>query len=76
MMFQKVKSMAISKKYSYDYWDGKRQFGYGGYKYDGGGSIAKKLVKKYQLKNSKVLDIGGKGHLIYELSKLLTAKYI
>ena len=68
MMFQKVKSMAISKKYSHDYWDGKRQFGYGGYKYDGRWKhIAKKLVKKYKLnKNSKILDIGcGKGHLIY-----------
>jgi len=79
MMFQKVKSMTISKKYSYDYWDGKRQYGYGGYKYDGRWKhIAKKLVKKYQLnKNSKILDIGcGKGHLIYELSKLLKSKNI
>ena len=79
MMFQKVKSMTISKKYSYDYWDGKRQYGYGGYKYDGRWKhIAKKLAKKYQLnKNSKILDIGcGKGHLIYELSKLLKSKNI
>ena len=79
MMFQKVKSMTISKKYSYDYWDGKRQYGYGGYKYDGRWNhIAKKLIKKYKLnKNSKILDIGcGKGHLIYELSKLLKSKNI
>ena len=79
MMFQKVKSMAVSKKYSYDYWDGKRQYGYGGYVYDGRwNSVAKKLIEKYKLnKNSKVLDIGcGKGHLIYELSKLLNSKNI
>ena len=51
--------MAISKKYSYDYWDGKRQFGYGGYKYDGRWKhIAKKLLKVSIKKNSKVLDIG------------------
>ena len=37
--------MAISKKYSYDY-GMKRQFGYGGYKYDGRWKhIAKKLLK-------------------------------
>ena len=29
----KVVSMNKSKKYGFDYWDGKRKFGYGGYKY-------------------------------------------
>ena len=30
---------------SYDYWDGKRQYGYGGYVYDGRwNSVAKKLI--------------------------------
>ena len=32
MTNSKVKSMKISKKYSFDYWDGKRSYGYGGYK--------------------------------------------
>ena len=25
--------MKIAKKYSYDYWDGNRKYGYGGYKF-------------------------------------------
>ena len=79
MTNSKVKSMKISKKYSFDYWDGKRSYGYGGYKYDGRWqAIAKKIIKKYKLtKNSRVLDIGcGKGHLVYELSKILNSKKI
>ena len=30
---QKIKCMKVAKKYEYDYWDGKRKYGYGGYKY-------------------------------------------
>ena len=33
MINNKVACMKIAKKYSYDYWDGDRKFGYGGYKY-------------------------------------------
>ena len=29
----KVKCMKVAKKYSKDYWDGDRKFGYGGYFY-------------------------------------------
>jgi cyclopropane fatty-acyl-phospholipid synthase-like methyltransferase len=79
MADQKIKSMGISKKYAFDYWDGSRRFGYGGYKYDGRWkTVAKKLIKKYKLnKNSKILDIGcGKGHLIFELSKILNSKNV
>ena len=79
MMNNKVHSMKISKKYEFDYWDGKRQFGYGGYKYDGRWkNIAKKIINKYKLnKYSKIIDIGcGKGHLVYELTKLLNSKNI
>lgn len=79
MMNQKVKCMKTSKKYSFDYWDGKRSYGYGGYYYDGRWKeIAKKIIKKYKLnKYSKVLDVGcGKGHLVYELSKILNSKKI
>ena len=35
MIDQKINTMKISKKYSYDYWDGNRKYGYGGYRYDG-----------------------------------------
>jgi len=79
MMNQKVKCMKTSKKYSFDYWDGKRSYGYGGYYYDGRWKeIAQKIIKKYKLnKYSKVLDVGcGKGHLVYELSKILNSKKI
>ncbi len=68
---EKIKSMNVAKKYGKDFWDGKRQFGYGGYKYIPGRwrSVAKKIIKKYNLKpGSKVLDVGcGKGFLIYEM---------
>ena len=46
MVNKKVKSMVTSKKYSFDYWDGSRSYGYGGYKYDGRWkNVAKKLLK-------------------------------
>ena len=79
MLNDKVNSMKISKKYEYDYWDGSRQYGYGGYRYDGRWkSVAKKIIKKYRLNSkSRVIDIGcGKGYLIYELSKILKSKNI
>ncbi len=75
MISQKVRSMKISKKYDRDYWDGKRDYGYGGYKYiqDYHKPLAKKLIKTYELNNnSKILDIGcGKGFLLYEIKKIL-----
>ena len=33
MINEKVKSMKKARKFEYDYWDGKRNYGYGGYKY-------------------------------------------
>ena len=63
----------VAKKYGKDYWDGKRKFGYGGYKYIPGRwkSVAKKIIKTYNLKpGSRVIDIGcGKGFLLYEFKK-------
>ena len=71
MMDEKVKCMKIAKKYGRDYWDGKRKYGYGGYKYIPGRwkAEAKKIIKTYNLKpGSKVLDVGcGKGFLLYEM---------
>jgi ubiquinone/menaquinone biosynthesis C-methylase UbiE len=74
MMNEKVKCMRIAKKYGKDYWDGDRKYGYGGYTYDGRWKIvAQKLIKTYKLTNkSSVLDVGcGKGHLLFEILKLL-----
>ena len=79
MLNKKIHAMQISKKYDFNYWDGNRMYGYGGYKYDGRwADVAKKIIKKYRLNSkSKVLDIGcGKGFLVYELSKLLKSKNI
>ena len=76
----KIYSMKISKKYAFDYWDGDRQYGYGGYKYirNYHKLVAEKLIQDYSLnKHSKILDIGcGKGFLIYEIKKILKCKKI
>ena len=75
MLNNKVLCMKTSKKYGFDYWDGDRKFGYGGYKYIEGyfTKLAKKIIKKYNLNNdSKILDIGcGKGYLLFEIKKIL-----
>jgi ubiquinone/menaquinone biosynthesis C-methylase UbiE len=75
MFNKKVECMKVSKKYGYDYWDGNRKYGYGGYKFIPGRweKVAKKLVDIYKLKNtSKILDVGcGKGFLLYEIKKIL-----
>ena len=75
MISKKVECMTVSKKYGYDYWDGDRKFGYGGYKYIPGRweQVAKKFIKKYKLNNqSNILDLGcGKGFLLFEIKKIL-----
>tara|TARA_B100001989_G_C24521503_1_gene456113 strand:+ start:339 stop:1004 length:666 start_codon:yes stop_codon:yes gene_type:complete len=71
----KVYCMGIAQKYSKDYWDGNRRYGYGGYKYIEGRwrLMAKKLIRDYNLtEKSKILDIGcGKGYLLYEIQKII-----
>ena len=62
--------IAISKEFGFDYWDGDRIYGYGGYKYDSRWQkVAERLVSHYKLKeNYKVLDVGcGKGFLVKDL---------
>lgn len=74
MVDDKIACMEKSKLYGYDYWDGDRRFGYGGYKYDGRWrSVAEDLIEQYHLSNdSKILDVGcGKAFLLYELKQLL-----
>jgi len=74
MVDDKVACMLKAKEYEFDYWDGDRRYGYGGYRYDGRWkTVAETLIKEYQLgPKAKVLDIGcGKAHLIHELKLLL-----
>jgi ubiquinone/menaquinone biosynthesis C-methylase UbiE len=75
MKDEKAKCMAVAKKYDFDYWDGDRRFGYGGYKYIEGRwkPVAEKLINNYKLDNSSsVLDIGcGKAFLLHELKLIL-----
>lgn len=79
MTDDKVHCMIKAKKYGFDYWDGDRRFGYGGYTYDGRWrNVAKELIRLYKLpKTAKILDVGcGKAHLLYELKMLLPKSYL
>jgi ubiquinone/menaquinone biosynthesis C-methylase UbiE len=74
MVDDKIKCMSKAKEYEFDYWDGDRRYGYGGYKYDGRWKeIALDLVNEYNLKDGcSILDVGcGKAFLLYELKQLL-----
>ena len=75
MVDEKVHCMEKAKEYEFDYWDGDRRFGYGGYKYLAGRwkPVAEAFIDKYGLtNNSSVLDVGcGKAYLLYELKLLL-----
>src|SRR4051812_38123463 len=72
----KVQCMMKAKEYEFDYWDGDRRFGYGGYRYDGRWkTVAEQLIEIYQLRDdARILDVGcGKGFLLHELKQLLPA---
>lgn len=72
--FDKGECAAIAKQYGFDYWDGERQYGYGGYRYDGRWKVvAERMIEHYKLKpDASILDIGcGKGFLLYEFKQLL-----
>ena len=63
----------ISREYGKMYFDGPREYGYGGYNYDGRWiPVAKDIVKHFGLKKGdKVLDVGcGKGFLVKDLVSL------
>ncbi|MCP3952638.1 MAG: class I SAM-dependent methyltransferase [Desulfobacterales bacterium] len=76
MQNNKIDCMRRAREYGYDYWDGHRDHGYGGYVYDGRWSVvAAALIEQYRLPdNARILDVGcGKGYLLYEFTKLLPA---
>ena len=70
----KSECMTVAKRYGYEFWDGPRQYGYGGYCYDGRWKgVAKQLIQHYGLKeDAAILDVGcGKGYLLFECKQLL-----
>ena len=75
MVDDKVHCMLKAKEYEFDYWDGDRRYGYGGYKFIPGRwkPVAESLIEHFGLTGtSSVLDVGcGKGFLLYELKQLL-----
>jgi cyclopropane fatty-acyl-phospholipid synthase-like methyltransferase len=69
----KDENRAIAMKFGQEYFDGTREQGYGGYRYDGRWlPIAEDIVKHFDLKSGdRVLDIGcGKGFLVKDLMKV------
>lgn len=74
MVDDKVHCMLKAKEYEFDYWDGDRRYGYGGYAYDGRWKpVAQQFIDHYALgPKAKILDVGcGKAHLLHEIKQLL-----
>lgn len=70
----KASCSEVAIQYGQEYWDGDRQYGYGGYRYDGRWrTVAEEMVKHYGLKPSdSILDVGsGKGFLLYEFTQII-----
>jgi ubiquinone/menaquinone biosynthesis C-methylase UbiE len=72
--FDKAECSEIAIQYGKDYWDGDRQYGYGGYKYDGRQrATTEAMAEHYGIKpGDKILDVGfGKGYLLYEFTQVV-----
>src|SRR5690242_7336283 len=62
--------IAISRQYGELYFDGPREYGYGGYRYDGRWRpVARDIIQHFELKpKMRVLDVGcAKGFLVKDL---------
>ena len=64
----------ISREYGAQYFDGPREYGYGGYRYDGRWvPVAQDMIRHFDLKpGDRVLDVGcAKGFLVKDFMKAL-----
>lgn len=72
--FDKATCAEVASRFGQEYWDGERQYGYGGYRYDGRWRpIAERMAKHYGLEpGMRVLDVGsGKGFLLHEFTQVV-----
>lgn len=70
--FPKAEAAIIAKRFDRDYWDGDRNVGYGGYRYDGRWrAVADAIAAHYDLQpGQRVLDVGcGKAFLLHDLAE-------
>ena len=70
----KAEVAELANQWGYDYWDGSRETGYGGYKYDGRWrKVADAMIETYALTaRSRILDVGsGKGFLLHDFTEAL-----
>ena len=70
----KAEVAELATKFDHDYWDGSRQTGYGGYKYDGRWrKVADAMIVTYGLQpGMRVLDVGsGKGFILHDFKEAM-----
>jgi protein-L-isoaspartate(D-aspartate) O-methyltransferase len=70
----KAEFAAVAKRFDRDYWDGSRDTGYGGYRYDGRWlAVAGRMARHYGLRpGARILDVGcGKGYLLHDFTQVV-----